>query len=178
MMNEFGKWLMPDFFCFCLDEDANRLCPVDQMGFLLTRDKAQEIKALFEVYLKEYSDQFIQEQRALRYEKFFGCNREERKPIIRSPKKGHVYFVKDDTGYVKIGYSQQIDTRIRTLQAGNPTLRLLDTYLTSDIEGLESLLHETFADKRVNREWFALSAKDIKKAKSIITSFNQERGDS
>ena len=68
------------------------------------------------------------------------------------------YLLLDQSsGYCKIGKTSDITKRIKALSCGNPDIELLFT-IDDDVEGL---LHETYKDKRVKAEWFALSLKDI-----------------
>jgi Meiotically up-regulated gene 113 len=42
---------------------------------------------------------------------------------------------------------------------------LIHSIETDDMVGLEALLHERYADKRMNGEWFALSDEDVNEIK-------------
>lgn len=63
-----------------------------------------------------------------------------------------IYFIQSKQ-YVKIGFSDNPESRLRDLQTGSPhKLKLLATmpgcYQT------ETELHKVFADRRINGEWF------------------------
>lgn len=71
-----------------------------------------------------------------------------------------VYFIKDEaTGFVKIGYSNNPQKRLKSLQTSSANkLTLIEA-----IEGnkkLEETLHTTFAEHRVRGEWFSLPSID------------------
>jgi hypothetical protein len=67
---------------------------------------------------------------------------------------GYVYFVEaEGVGRIKIGWTENLPERLKTLQLYSPVpLRLLGAcWVTSD---MEKSLHKTFADRRVVGEWF------------------------
>jgi len=67
-----------------------------------------------------------------------------------------VYFISDGT-YVKIGATTDVESRLKALQVGNPReLRILSVIPTDDPYALEAILHNRFADKQVNQEWYDL----------------------
>lgn len=71
--------------------------------------------------------------------------------------KGVVYFISDNNGHIKIGMTQDIKSRMNTLSTMVPTgVTLLKTIKSNDCRKLEAKLHEKYADKRVNGEWFKL----------------------
>lgn len=76
------------------------------------------------------------------------------------PAEGFVY-VMECAGYYKIGWAKLSPTRRkRNLQIGNP----LPITLVGAIEGsmlVEAEWHETFKDKCVQGEWFALTDEDV-----------------
>lgn len=68
------------------------------------------------------------------------------------------YLMRDEnTGYTKIGKSNNPRKRERTLQSEKPTISLLYTCLWD----VESELHARYAAKRVRGEWFNLTDEDI-----------------
>lgn len=67
---------------------------------------------------------------------------------------GFVYFIADEDGYLKIGYSHDPQARLAQLQtASRQTLRIITT-VAGDIP-TEKSLHALFADAHVRGEWFA-----------------------
>lgn len=68
---------------------------------------------------------------------------------------GRVYFIKSGD-LVKIGYTTNVDRRLRGLQTGSPhKLEILLTHPGSRRD--EQLCHEQFAHLRVQGEWFRYS---------------------
>jgi hypothetical protein len=70
-----------------------------------------------------------------------------------------VYFVYDKvTKYTKIGKTNNINNRLKSLSVGNINLRLV---YTTD-KNNELFYHKKFKNKRIIREWFNLSVDDYK----------------
>lgn len=66
---------------------------------------------------------------------------------------GVIYAIRDESGFLKIGFSLNFETRLRTLQSGNAqALTLVDQI--SGPPKLERLLHGHFAKRRLRLEWF------------------------
>lgn len=63
-----------------------------------------------------------------------------------------VYLIRSDN-FIKIGYSESPLSRVSGMQTGNPYELQLIAVIPGDT-GLESYLHERFADMRVRGEWF------------------------
>ena len=62
----------------------------------------------------------------------------------------------------KIGYSRDVRSRVMAINAQSPVdVEHVITIHTSNARHLESLLHRSFADKRVKGEWFRLSDEDV-----------------
>jgi hypothetical protein len=68
-----------------------------------------------------------------------------------------VYFIHSkEARCLKIGISNNPEKRLQALQTGSPhKLEILKTQETNDARKLERELHETFADFRLNGEWFS-----------------------
>lgn len=96
----------------------------------------------------------------------------EKKDVVKKIKSGFIYIAKcTTTNYFKIGItSKSVQHRINQLKTANPSIELIKSYIVKDVE-LEKKLHEMFADKNVNREWFSLSKLDLK----IIEKFISEK---
>lgn len=76
------------------------------------------------------------------------------RPAKPERKTGSVYFVRaGDTGPIKIGWTEALGARIRTIDANCPAaVRLLAAFFAP--EGVEVGLHARFAGHRVHGEWF------------------------
>jgi len=74
-------------------------------------------------------------------------------PESAGQRGGEVYFVRAETGQIKIGFSLAAWSRLEALQTGSPVrLQLLTT--TPGDQALEHDLHRRFADARLHGEWF------------------------
>ncbi len=77
----------------------------------------------------------------------------------RSPGKyaAAIYFAQcqDDHGYIKIGYTKDVDARIASFQCGCPyPIVLLAWFQSDDAKNVETSLIDRFRHLRVRCEWF------------------------
>lgn len=64
--------------------------------------------------------------------------------------------------YTKIGYSGDLEKRIKQLQTASPTgIKLLFSLETPYAYRIEQSLHRRYASKNSNLEWFKLDQEDI-----------------
>lgn len=64
--------------------------------------------------------------------------------------------------YTKIGYTTDLQKRIKSLQTSSPTgIHVLYSKETSYAYKIEQMLHKRYAHKNTNLEWFNLSSADI-----------------
>ena len=76
--------------------------------------------------------------------------------------EGFVYLIKSGRHF-KIGKANSVEARHRQLKIQLPqTAEVVHRIKTDDPYGIESYWHRRFADKRLNGEWFTLSAEDVK----------------
>ena len=70
----------------------------------------------------------------------------------------YVYLIQSlESGYYKIGVSNNPQKRIKQLQTGNPTvLRLIYTFESEYSHQIESFFHKRFSYCRKEGEWFDL----------------------
>ena len=79
----------------------------------------------------------------------------------------YVYVMHDfNTGYYKIGKSNNPERREKTLQSEKPTIELL--YKSKMSVKTEKELHQMFQEKRIRGEWFDLTGSDITKLKKEL----------
>lgn len=70
-------------------------------------------------------------------------------------KESYVYFIQNPiTGYIKIGFTNNLSRRIKTFNTANANDLKLIYYVLAD-RNFESSMHNYFKDDRVNREWFS-----------------------
>ncbi|HLS56404.1 MAG TPA: GIY-YIG nuclease family protein [Zeimonas sp.] len=75
---------------------------------------------------------------------------------------GFVYLIKSGRHF-KIGKANSVEARHRQLKIQLPqAAEVVHRIKTDDPYGIESYWHRRFAGKRLNGEWFALSAEDVK----------------
>ena len=103
---------------------------------------------------------------------FLEClaERQERNDKPRKPPRetsGYVYLLKGGE-YYKIGLSKNADRRIEEISPKLPfETELICTITTEDMYELEAFLHEMFADKRANGEWFELDEADVETIRGL-----------
>lgn len=75
-------------------------------------------------------------------------------PFGFRPKKGHIYFIQvGESGPIKIGFSSNVDQRLRTLQTGHTEkLKLLHSQIGTKAD--EGRLHNRFRNIHIKGEWF------------------------
>ena len=79
--------------------------------------------------------------------------------------KKFLYLIqhKNLSEYTKIGYTTDIEKRIKSLQIASPTGINLIYLVESDYAfKMEQALHKRYSSKNSNLEWFKLSDNDIK----------------
>jgi hypothetical protein len=85
-----------------------------------------------------------------------------------------VYLVKSGKHY-KIGFSSDIDKRLKNLDANAPMgVKLIWRFRSKYAEYLERLLHYYLMDKHLRREWFTLTNDDVDFIKEIVPQINRE----
>ena len=83
-----------------------------------------------------------------------------RKSKLKKP--GYVYVLRSPTGAFKIGYTNNPSNRLRTFSVKLPFEVDYELLIkTDDMRDLEAELHDYFAEKAINGEWFALTADDL-----------------
>ena len=75
----------------------------------------------------------------------------------------YVISAEDGTGYQKIGFSQNVEKRLSSIQTGNPTR--LKVHYTQEVPKekvrlLEKKIHQTIKHNKVSGEWFDLTPEE------------------
>ncbi|MFZ1746398.1 MAG: GIY-YIG nuclease family protein, partial [Nitrospirales bacterium] len=93
----------------------------------------------------------------------------------KKKKRGFVYLVRANTGEYKIGYSIDIQNRLKAFAVQPPfEYKLIHSIPVDDMLQAESVLHDKFSHKRIRGEWFTLSEEDVIEISQLI-SFQDDR---
>lgn len=84
------------------------------------------------------------------------------------PETGYVYLLQSPTGAYKIGKTKNPDDRMKTFGVKLPFEVSYTCVISSEMYAqLERELHERYAEKRLNGEWFALTINDVAEIKAM-----------
>lgn len=92
-------------------------------------------------------------------------------------KEGYVYIIQSDTGFIKIGMTSNLKSRLKTLRSASPhELELLGYVKTNKYGFLEKLIHKHFAEYNKNGEWFDVKLEKVleyidKKGYDFVVTF-------
>jgi hypothetical protein len=142
-------------------------------GDVLTREEFREIFTATQRWYDAHTDEDIE---AMRQEAADLRARAASLSLQQAGEKtrraGVVYLMQSGDHY-KIGCTTNLKQRRRDLYQSMPLgVTVLHSMTTDDIRALESYWHERFADRRLNGEWFALTAKDV----AAFRCYRQEEG--
>ena len=147
------------------DEEFERFALYEsQSGNLITRS---ELNAIMKAVLPFYE--------AVKDEAIIAFNSRPPTPYAIPPQEpsqpktqaGFVYLLKSGP-YYKIGVSTNVDKRIEQLATLPPfDIELVHTTYDTDMYALEKDLHNLYADKRKNGEWFELEESDVEYIKGL-----------
>lgn len=147
-----------------MDSGIKTLVVMDNMGFVVTRQQLLEILAGTKPFYDVVPDEEIERYNKMKLEKRlpeFPRTVPQPQTSVASKIAGYVYILNAGP-YYKIGASQDVTRRIKQLSTVPPfDLELIHTIQTDDMYGLEETLHEQFAGKRKNGEWFELTDQDV-----------------
>lgn len=91
---------------------------------------------------------------------YLDCLEDVNNSIVGSDKITKIYVMIDkNTGYYKIGRSNNPKRREKTLQSEKPTIEMLFSFDAKSSH--EKTLHNMFNEKRIRGEWFDLNGSDI-----------------
>jgi DNA-binding Xre family transcriptional regulator len=83
-------------------------------------------------------------------------------------RSGIVYFLQGDNGLVKIGRTNSLEARMKTILYNDKIKTTLINYIaTYDTPVVEKSFHSLFSDKNVHGEWYRLTKSDIETIKSL-----------
>ncbi|MBT9173888.1 MAG: hypothetical protein DDT21_02294 [Syntrophomonadaceae bacterium] len=156
------KFFVPD--TLTLREQDDVIFPSD-CGIFRTHKEWEEIKRKIDKFYKLFSDEELEEHNRKI------LNHEYPHPPIEKLDKhrkeaGYVYLLHHDGTY-KIGISKNVPNRRTQIGTKMPhEVTLIQSIKTDDMVELEALLHERYAGKRMNGEWFALTNEDVRTIKA------------
>lgn len=82
--------------------------------------------------------------------------------------KHRCVYILESRGVYKIGRTENLPKRIKSLQVGNPFgLQIAHVIFTEEYIKVEQALHTIFAHDRANNEWFSLGMRDLAVLRSI-----------
>lgn len=125
-------------------------------------DAIQAIEALLEFYDHHTEAEIVQHNEGQRVPFSNDVTPTPKPELVAPTKLGTVYLMHAGDFY-KIGFTRiSTKSRLAVLQAGNPyPIEVVHEISTSKPEELERSLHEQFAHRRRNGEWFELSPTDV-----------------
>lgn len=89
--------------------------------------------------------------------------------VCRCPDRvtGYVYFLQSEVGLIKIGYTDSLESRLKSLRTMNAaSFVVLKTVLANRV--LEKRVHEAFREERRHGEWFLPSVKLVEFIDSLV----------
>lgn len=121
-----------------------------------SRDEVQQLIQFWERFYSIIPEDFVinwNESTKRRMEKAESQERD---------KSGYIYLARSETGHFKIGLSINPAKRIKIFDTKMPVaVELIHTIPADDMRQAEGILHETFADKRHEGEWFNLDQNNV-----------------
>lgn len=155
--------MFPHFFTVNFDEESDLLILADQAGFIPTEEEFWSIVDLLARAYRIIPDERIRAHNQANFEKAWGNTRRQQKTerSVRRTEPGYVYLLAGG-GCYKIGRTKDLSKRTEQLAVQLPyRVELVCSLRADDPKALETDLHERFADKRLNGEWFDLSSEDV-----------------
>jgi hypothetical protein len=172
----FEKWLR-------FNKENGLITYQDKIEKILTLSELQSLKKLVSDLELKYIDKKLNDniinklhnKHLQQYEYNKQIEREERrkrdvqtrldrleKDRLWPTKPTKIYFILDkSTGYVKIGYSQNVSKRFSAIKCCNTSVELI-TFFNGIIQD-ETNLHNLLEDKKISGEWYNLDLSDIEK---------------
>lgn len=147
---------------FSIDEETGLLKSLE--GELITNSEWLLLKEEINYYYECLGDEDIILENQRRDYLRKKIELEYRKRELRKPKKlGRVYFIGSDETGVKIGFSMNVDSRLKTLNVASPyKLKILGiTPECGNYVEVEKWAHDHFESKRMNSEWFDITEEEI-----------------
>lgn len=172
-----------EFSCLSInyDKDNGAIFPTNRNYMYLSKKEIQFLIDGLSKTLSIVTDEEITQANNELVKQFISEStraKEESKIKTREKKKGYVYFIKDNSGYIKIGCTKNVNRRLKDFSVASINLKIVHQIETNDMELTEELFHNKFFKKRIKGEWFNLNENDIEYiisnhySKKIMKSIN------
>lgn len=130
----------------------------DGDGHFMSRETVNIIIKDIQRFYQRLSDEEI--------DLYIQWSRKRSRPQREKQRKGYVYLIKSYDDFYKIGQARDPHIRLSGLQLPYKP-KLIHTIFVSDMDWAEQQLHDRFAMKRVDGEWFNLSSADVSYIRSL-----------
>lgn len=171
-----GRRIFPEMFTASYQEHLDCYVLIDQGGLVPT---SEEFELVVEMLRTAYSVLDDSDIRQHNVQKLEGATGEERRAAAartaprRRKQAGYVYLI-EGGGYYKIGKAKNPSNRAQTLAIHLPyPTRLLHAIKSDDSDRAEKHLHERYADRRTNGEWFDLDGDEVREIMGIASLFEE-----
>lgn len=142
--------------------DDDMLDDIIEMGEMLISQNKIDVPQ----YIKNYIE-IAKEDKQRRAER--DQKKKEKRAKQLEPKPGYVYLIQSPTGNYKIGRTTDPANRLKTFEVKLPfEVEFVCVIQCENMFTVERELHQRFADKRVNGEWFSLLPDDVEYIKGLV----------
>lgn len=138
------------------------------------RRMIEKLKFACDMYLQEHPNHRIEELNNLvekeleRTQNIYQTNKVINKTKNIKSKPGHIYFLQDEIGRIKIGKTRNLKNRIFDIGIKLPAEpQLLHSIKTEDITSCERYFHSKYQEYRLNGEWFNLPKQELNRIKEV-----------
>lgn len=147
---------------YCITDDDDGCFIRNGNGYIMEADQMIEVgkKLIATAKKKGVKQEIIEHNRKTKIEFYNGLTGQARrkKPLASS----HIYLMRCDGKY-KIGVSKNVEQRKKQLDGRPLPVEIIAVSpLVAGAYNIEKELHEVYAEKRLNGEWFDLTENDIK----------------
>jgi hypothetical protein len=86
----------------------------------------------------------------------------------------YIYLIKEENGRIKIGYSNDVESRLNSLKSSSPyDMEILYSARIPTAREVEATLHRLFGNKRKRGEWFDLDDRDVAEIRSLLKDLDK-----
>lgn len=136
--------------------------PFDGQNFVMEPTQWEEVKKVVDEYYQTGEWFFDNLKAQAKLEEEITLNeRMSGHKVKTPPKKGFVYFVSAPGQGIKIGFTTNLNSRMKSLQTASPHKLELVGRLENVAQEEETRAHEAFYQYRLEGEWFEISQGDV-----------------